>query len=77
MSQDSEPLWNVATAAKYLNVAERTVRHLCSQNKIEHVRIGTGRGVIRFRPQDVRKYVERLLLDSQVGKRAPSGLNFD
>lgn len=45
--------YSIAEAAEYLSVGERTLRRLIDDGKLNHHRIGKGRGTIRIRPDDL------------------------
>lgn len=59
----------VRDAARELEVSEKTVYDLCRGGLLEHLRIGTGRGVIRIEPGAVARFRE----SARVKARAPAG----
>jgi excisionase family DNA binding protein len=56
-------LLTVACAAEVLNVSENTVRALCQSRKIQHHRVGLGRGAIRIEPQALEDYLRGVRVD--------------
>ena len=46
----------VAQAARRLGCSERTLYDMVRDNRIGHYRVGSGRGTIRFRPEDLAGY---------------------
>lgn len=54
--EDSEAALNIEQAAARLGCSERTIYDMVRDNKIGHYRIGSGRGSIRFRPEDLEEY---------------------
>lgn len=62
-SSDSENtvsprLLTVADAAKRLNISTSLVYQLVESGKIAVHRVGTGRGTIRFRVEDIDSYID-------------------
>lgn len=57
LSPPIEPLLTAADVALLLKVARRTVYQLHREGELASVNIGAA---VRFRPADVRAYVERL-----------------
>ena len=53
------PLLDLDGAAERLNVSPRTVRALVADGEIPVVRIGTGRGVVRFESAAVEAFIRR------------------
>lgn len=51
-----ERLWTVADVAEYLGVTERTVRTWQHSQRLPYLKIG---GTVRFRPSDVRTWIDR------------------
>jgi excisionase family DNA binding protein len=45
---DRSPLFTIQEAAQYLAVSPALIYRLVAKSEIEHVRIGIGRGLIRF-----------------------------
>jgi excisionase family DNA binding protein len=54
---DNAALLTVRDVAQRLNVSAACVYALVERRRIPHVRIGSGRGVIRFRSDDVEQYL--------------------
>ena len=52
-----EALWKVGDVAGFLSVSTKSVSRLVSAGELPCVRIGAA---VRFRPEAVRAYVERL-----------------
>jgi excisionase family DNA binding protein len=50
---EKDGLLTVAEAAARLGVSPRTLYRLCEEGKLPHQHIGSGRGTIRIRPEDV------------------------
>ena len=48
-------LWDVSATARFLGVCEATARRLFYKGKLPGVKIGV---LVRFRPEDVRAFVE-------------------
>ena len=70
---DTHRLLTVRDVARQLNVSAACVYALVEQRQIPHVRIGSGRGVIRFRPGDVDAYLaERHVDRDERSPRPPS-----
>lgn len=54
---EQEPVtMTVAQAARRLGCSERTLYDMVRDNRIGHYRVGSGRGSIRFRPEDLAGY---------------------
>lgn len=53
------PLLDLDGAAKRLNVSTRTVRALVADDEIPVIRVGTGRGAVRFEPKAVEAFIRR------------------
>jgi excisionase family DNA binding protein len=51
-------LLTVKDAAGLLKVSEATVYKLCARRKLAHLRVGTARGAIHFRAEDLLAFVE-------------------
>lgn len=49
-------LLNVREAAEYLAVSPALLYRLVADRQIQHVRVGVGRGTIRFRITDLEQY---------------------
>jgi excisionase family DNA binding protein len=61
----NEPLYKIDQVAERLNISISTLYRLVASGRIEHHRIGCGRGAIRFSESQVRAYMaktERKLL---------------
>lgn len=54
-SNEIEPLWTVKDVARFLNIAEKTVRNKVSLGQMPHVKID---GSLRFKPEVIRRIVE-------------------
>lgn len=48
----------VRQVAEQLGVAETTVYAMCQQKRLRHFRVGTGRGTIRIREEDLAEFIE-------------------
>lgn len=57
------PTIDVAHAARYLAVSERTIRRLVAGRAIGHRRLA---GLIRFTQHDLDSYVERICVAAEV-----------
>jgi excisionase family DNA binding protein len=55
----------VKQVAEALAVSEQTVYLLCAEKRLRHLRIGTGRGVVRVRPEDLEAFIENCKVDPQ------------
>jgi len=60
-------LLTVKELAERLNCSESLVYQIADSGKIAVVRIGTGRGTLRFRPEDVDDYLELCRQEKQAG----------
>jgi excisionase family DNA binding protein len=49
-------LLNVREAAEYLAVSTALLYRLVANRQIQHVRVGVGRGTIRFRTNDLEQF---------------------
>ena len=58
----------VQEVAKLLHVSAATVYQLCSQRKLAHFRVGTGRGAIRIQQEDLDKYVAAATVQTEEPK---------
>jgi excisionase family DNA binding protein len=47
----------IRDVAEILNVSAATVYQLCACGKLSHVRVGTGRGAIRIREEDLDAFI--------------------
>ena len=47
----------VREVASVLKVSPATVYQLCADRKIAHLRVGTGRGAIRIRDEDLTAFI--------------------
>jgi excisionase family DNA binding protein len=61
-------LLSVAEAADRLGVSPRTLYRLCGEGKLPHQHIGSGRGTIRIRPEDLAAF-ERTIADHAKPKK--------
>jgi excisionase family DNA binding protein len=55
--QDSKLTAN--EVGELLGVHSRTVRRMAHAGVLQHLRVGTGRGILRFRASDVLKFLGR------------------
>ena len=53
------PLYRVRQVAGRLSVSEATVYRMVARGEIEHLRVGCGRGAIRFSEEQVQAYLLR------------------
>lgn len=70
-------LLTVADVAEWLNVSSSLIYQLVESRKIPVCRIGTGRGTIRFRSEDIENYIASTLdrrLPIKTAKPLPSRL---
>jgi len=51
-------LFTVPEAAKWLSISERALRDLVASDSIRYIRLGNGRGSIRFTRQNLQDYVD-------------------
>ena len=58
-------LLTIKQAAKHLAVSLGTVYDLCAQRKLKHLRVGTGRGTIRIRDEDLDAYMNGATVPSE------------
>ncbi len=49
----------IKEVAERLGVCQATAYQLCARRKLAHVRVGTGRGTIRVKEQDLDEFIER------------------
>jgi len=49
----------VSQAAKVAGASKRTIYKLCEEGRLLHHRVGTGRGTIRIKQSDLRRYLEQ------------------
>ena len=54
----SEQLLSVADVAELLSISQSLVYQIVDAGKIPFLRIGIGRGSIRFQPADVKTYLD-------------------
>ena len=54
----TEQLLSVADVAELLNISQSLVYQIVDAGKIPFLRIGIGRGSIRFQPADVKTYLD-------------------
>jgi excisionase family DNA binding protein len=57
LKPSARPTIDVAHAAQYLDVSERTIRRLVASRAIGHRRVA---GLIRFTPADLADYIENI-----------------
>ncbi|SFI92449.1 helix-turn-helix domain-containing protein [Planctomicrobium piriforme] len=57
MSDTALDLLTVSKVAELLNVSESEVYALCRSGKLQHFRIGTGRGTIRICREDLHSFL--------------------
>ncbi len=58
---EEEPVsMTVAQAARRLGCSERTLYDMVRDDRIGHYRVGSGRGTIRFRPEDLADYQQAI-----------------
>jgi excisionase family DNA binding protein len=63
----------IKEVAEILRVSRATLYALCAQGKLPHIRVGTGRGAIRIRDEDLTAFIESCEVQS-LRKNAVSGL---
>jgi len=51
-------------------VSAATVYALCAERKLTHLRVGTGRGTIRIRVEDLIAFVERRKVEPRLSANA-------
>jgi excisionase family DNA binding protein len=56
----------VKEAAAILHVSPATVYQLCSERKLVHFRVGSGRGTIRVRQEDLDAFVAGVTVQPEV-----------
>jgi excisionase family DNA binding protein len=56
-------LLTVREAAERLGCSEALVYLLCSERRLPHVRLGTGRGTIRIAEDDINEFVKSCRID--------------
>lgn len=56
---DGKPMLTIQEAAQYLAVSPALVYRLVANLEIEHVRVGVGRGLIRFHESHLDEYKRR------------------
>jgi excisionase family DNA binding protein len=63
--------FTVRQVADRLAVAPATIYLLCSQQRIDHIRVGVGRGAIRISAEAVNRFIERATVqpESMAGAR--------
>lgn len=64
-SKDGDGMLTVAEVAARLRVSRGLIYSLVEENLIGHIRIGTGRGTIRFTEDDVQEYLASCRLKSE------------
>lgn len=63
-------LLTVREAARRLEVSAATVYALCAERKLAHLRVGTGRGTIRIRVEDLVAFVENRKVQPRLATNA-------
>jgi excisionase family DNA binding protein len=58
--RDTSDLLTVAEVADRLGVSPRTLYRLCDEGKLPHQHIGSGRGTIRIRPEDLAAFAQKV-----------------
>ncbi len=53
-----ESLLEAKAASALLSISGTTIYALCESGKLAHYRIGSGRGTLRFKREDVQAYLE-------------------
>ncbi len=56
----NEPLYKIEEVARRLNVSVSTLYRMVSRSRIEHHRVGCGRGSLRFSETQIRSYLDRV-----------------
>jgi excisionase family DNA binding protein len=70
-------MFTVKEVAKRLKISEAEVYKLCSAKQMSHLRIGTGRGTIRVREEDLEDFIRRSLVQPrQSAAPKPSPMKF-
>jgi excisionase family DNA binding protein len=64
--------YTVRQTADQLQVSTATIYGLCAQKRLPHIRIGTGRGTIRIRPDDLAAFVEGVAIRSPLPTATPA-----
>ena len=54
---------NVREVAEQLGVAVTTVYGLCQERKIQHIRVGSGKGAIRISEQALADYLRAAMVE--------------
>jgi excisionase family DNA binding protein len=57
-------LLTVRESAERLGCSEALVYLLCSERRLPHVRLGTGRGTIRIAEDDINEFVKNCRIDA-------------
>lgn len=57
-------LLTVRESAEQLGCSEALVYLLCSDRRLPHVRLGTGRGTIRIAEEDINEFVKSCRIDA-------------
>ncbi len=63
--QSNASLLTVNDAAERLSISTSLVYHLVESGKIAVLRVGNGRGTIRFRVEDIDAYIEGCRVDAK------------
>lgn len=73
LKPDDVPMnvFKVRQVAERLQIAEATVYQLCATRQLRHFRVGTGRGTIRIREEDLDEFLGRAAVQP-TGLDAPS-----
>ena len=70
-AQNPEPLWTISVVAELFVVSRSLVYQMVDSGKLPYLRIGMGRGAIRFKPEDVRNYLESCRREKNPGSKSP------
>jgi excisionase family DNA binding protein len=63
-------LITVREAARRLEVSTAPVYALCAERKLTHLRVGTGRGTIRIRMEDLVAFIENRKVEPRISTNA-------
>ena len=58
MSEQQKKLLNVDQVAEWLSCSPQCVYDMASKGVLPSVRVGTGRGLLRFDPDDVESFID-------------------
>jgi excisionase family DNA binding protein len=67
--QDVNRLLTVAEVAEKLNVSPSLVYQMVETGKLPFLRIGNGRGAIRFQGEDIQAYLDSCRVEKTTGGR--------